>query len=103
MKMNPCGYFQASAAKQSRNGRAVKTFRLGLQQFDYTPCITQTRRMPEIASPRLPAMARNDLWGLRGPAGKPASHETSYFHVNDWSDRPSRVALSSDTRCLRHS
>jgi hypothetical protein len=54
----------ASAAKQSRNGRAVcQARRVGLQRLDYTPRITKTRRTFEIAAPRLRAMARNDCFG----------------------------------------
>jgi hypothetical protein len=60
---------------------------MGLQRLDHTSCIRKARRTPEIASPRLRAMARNDLWGLRWPAGTPATHETSYFHVNDGGGR----------------
>jgi hypothetical protein len=49
MKMDSAGYFQTSAAKQSRNRRAVcKTRRVGLQRLDHTSHNTQTRRTPEM-------------------------------------------------------
>jgi hypothetical protein len=50
--------FHGSAAKQCGDGRAVcKTRRVGWQRLDYASRITKMHRTPEIASPRLRAMA----------------------------------------------
>jgi hypothetical protein len=52
--MNGC---ERSEAQSRTDGPSGKTLRAGLQRTRYTLRNTRTRRMPEIASPRLRAMA----------------------------------------------
>jgi hypothetical protein len=66
---------RAQRSNPGTDGPSCKTLRVGLQRLDYTPRNTRARR---IASPRLRAMARNDLGGLTGCRNACLS-QTSYF------------------------